>query len=106
LGRANKVVDNMIFLANQASLPQLAQQWARCGINWRRTLRKATPTCPQPSSSTTLHRASMPGAFMKKYKKQRFGSPTTLVPRRLPNLDWFSWRAPRMRLQLHHAQDL
>lgn len=73
LNKANKVVDNMIFLANQVNLPQLAQEMDQM----RETLASHFAEGHAYLPAELQHhfaKSEHADAFMKKYK-QRFGSP-------------------------------
>lgn len=92
LGRANKVVDNMIFLANQVNLPQLAQQMDQMRDQLASHFAEGHAYLPAELQHH-FAQSEHADAFMKKYK-QRFGSPTG-GSKKAANLDWFSWRTHR-----------
>jgi hypothetical protein len=75
LNKANKVVDNMIFLANQVNLPQLAQQMDQMRDQLASHFAEGHAYLPAELQHH-FAQSEHADAFMKKYK-QRFGSPNS-----------------------------
>lgn len=71
--RAHKVVDNMIFLAQQVQLPQLAQEMEQNREGLANHFAEGNAYLP-PELQHNFAQSEHAEAFMKKYK-QRFGSP-------------------------------
>jgi hypothetical protein len=73
LDKAHKVVDNMIFLAQQVQLPQLAQELDQMRDQIAEHFADGNAYLP-PELQHHFAQSEHAEAFMKKYK-QRFGSP-------------------------------
>lgn len=76
LTKANKIVDNMIFLANQVNLPQLAQEMDQMREQLAAHFAEGHAYLPAELQHH-FAKSEHADAFMKKYK-QRFGSPSAV----------------------------
>lgn len=92
LSRANKTVDNLMFLANQVNLPQLAQEVDQMRDQLAEHFASGHNYLP---AELQHHFAQSEHAdtFMKKYK-QRFGPLASGGSKKTAH-DWFSWRTQR-----------
>lgn len=95
LDKAHKVVDNMIFLAQQVQLPQLAQELDQMRDQIAQHFADGHAYLP-PELQHHFAQSENAEAFMKKYK-QRFGSPAVGGSKKTASAqdDWLSWRTRR-----------
>jgi hypothetical protein len=95
LDKGNKVVDNMIFLAQQVQLPQLAQELDQMRDQIAQHFADGHAYLP-PELQHHFAQSEHAEAFMKKYK-QRFGSPAVGGAKKQASAtrDWLSWRTHR-----------
>lgn len=92
--RAHKIVDNMIFLANQVQLPQLAQELEQNREQIANHFADGNAYLP-PELQHHFAQSEHAEAFMKKYK-QRFGAPSVGGKKMASAQDnWLSWRTHR-----------